>query len=271
MKKFGLNCYLQIIYQKDDLLDNFTKLDLKSLKFVDFNDNTEKETKYLYEVNAHKLEYIVNNILKSKVVQDLSRKNIRWLNVFEEKLSKESTVLNNKKLLFNYLILKLQTVGFDEQFSLDYAKYIIALLNNNYIDIYDLLKLKENVDLIYKSKEYFIIYNLGDFKKSEINLLKLFLITENSNSQSLDFRNFKKTLIIQDQQSFAKYCFDNNKKNLDFQSNKKYTLTIYKHLITEYLNEILSLSNLKFDYIFFEKLIRFLCSTLNKVIDTWNY
>lgn len=269
MSKYGLNCYLDIIYCKDDFLEIFKILDLNSLKFIDFN-NKNKETKYLHEVNAEDLEYIVNNIYNGKMVQNLSSKNSLWLKTFEVKLLKNISILNNSKLLFNYLILKLNSIGFDEEFSINYSKYIISLLTNNYISTQDLLQLKDKIDNIYKSKEYFIINNIGDFKKLEINLLESILTSKKMDNFNFDFRNFEKNIILQDQQSFSKHCFNQN-KHLDFKLNKIYTLGLYKHLITNYLNEVLTLKDLQFDHVFLNKLTRFLYSVLNKVIDTWIY
>lgn len=267
--KYFLTFDFRILYSPNINLGLLCKeLDVNSLEFVRF-DGDINELKYYYEIQPEKIDVLVKNILTGEIGTELNSKEMYWLELFEDELTNNKDLISDNKLTFNYLILKLKLLGFDDR----EAEEIITNYYKHLLSGIDILTVEELVSIInrkMKKKKFWVCNDLSDEKEIELEFIKKVLNKKIELSHNFDFDVFRNEYLEICKKSFINkiYKFNSNysyliSNPLSLVEQKQYLISIHKsHIagILQYLiQEYKYLSN---DTIFFNMLIEEMSNVL---------
>lgn len=253
MNKYFLTQDLEILYCPSLKLTKTCRvLNVETFEFVEFRGEFTLE-KY-YRLNDDDISYIVNNILNSKIGHELNEKELDWILSFE-KYKKENKNIS-KRLLFNYLILKLKLIGFSDNLSKDVA---LKFLNMDGFNAANFLKA---INLIISKKEIWIPIS-SDSKKylDERFLIKVFTQKEEL-SYEFNFDVFKdeyfnllSNSFLSEIVKFNKKKSYLNKKILMIKESKEDLKDIYRYNILGIVEYVVNSKFQRTDDIFVNVLI----------------
>lgn len=273
--KYLLTFDLRILYCPNiRLAISCQELNVEALEFSHY----EKDLNILfssYEIKAEKINNLVKNILNGKIGNELEEKEMLWVQKFEKELNENENLLKNEKLIFNYLILKLKLLGFEEleaqNFVKTYFKYKIEGKNIPTIETF-ITAINKKLN----NKVFWVCNNLDEEKEIEIKFIHKILNYKNKLMHNFDFNLFKDEYLNICEKSFINkiYKFNNEYSYLVtnplFISDQKTYLTyIYKvhiYKIFEYLLER-EFKNLSNDKMFINALISDMSSVLNLFLE----
>ena len=128
--KYVLTYDLKILYCPNMQIKNVCKeLNLLTYEFSQY-EGKESAIDNGYEIAANMVKGIADKIIMGKVGNELPEKEMKWIQDFERLLRDDISLITNRELTFNYLILKLALAGF----SLDVAKNIVVAYYSNIIN-----------------------------------------------------------------------------------------------------------------------------------------
>lgn len=271
--KYVLTFDFRIIYCKNINL----KIGLKELNFDNFSfipyDEDPSVIDYGYEVNTNDVQYIINTVFNSKIGYQLQNKEMLWLETFENKLKKDSNILNNKKLTFNYLILKLLLIGFSEEMAIDIIKRYYESIEEN-LEVPNIINVINKVNEFINKKQYWVSNTIYENQATEINFLTKVLSAKRISKFNFDFNDYKdeyfrlcyNSLIMDNYNYNSKHSYlVTNPKNLNAQ--KEYLLQIYSSTIGMLLNHLIQTEFM--DFYSEDRFINMLVLEMKKVIDTF--
>lgn len=258
---YGLTFNLNIIYCQNQLLNLYKVLNFNSLKFESINKNINW-IKNCMILTIDEVNLISQSIINSKIVFDLPEKDKKWLSNFNLKLKENNDLYKNKRLMFNYLILKLKSIGFPEDLAIKYVKNYYVFLENK-SDIPDISIFINSINKIFNNKDYFIC-DFYDYETEEKEFFKP-IFFDRLNCKDFDIKKYETDLIYFINESFIKKCYIHNSIRLNKKLNKEYSILIYGYILEKIFNSY----NTNIDEIRFNKLIQSILSIVEQVINTW--
>lgn len=271
--KYVLTFDFRIIYCKNINL----KIGLKELNFDNFSfipyDEDPSVIDYGYEVNTNDVQYIINTVFNSKIGYQLQNKEMLWLETFENKLKIDSNILNNKKLTFNYLILKLLLIGFSEEMAIDIIRKYYESIEEN-LEVPNIINVINKINEFINKKQYWVRNTIYENQATEINFLTKVLNAKRISKFNFDFNDYKdeyfklcyNSLIMDNYNYNSKHSYlVTNPKNLNTQ--KEYLLQIYSSTIGMLLNHLIETEFM--DFYSEDRFINTLVLEMKKVIDTF--
>ncbi len=119
MQKYVLTYEMKILYCPDIEMNLSCKeLNLSTLQFRLYAGN-RSDLFAGFELSAEDVTSVARDILMGKIGYELAEKQMTWLQKFEELLKKDISLILNKDISYNYFVLKLQLLGFEEQMAKD--------------------------------------------------------------------------------------------------------------------------------------------------------
>lgn len=169
--KYVLTYDLKILYCPNIQLKNICKeLNLMTYEFSQF-EGKESAIDNGYEIAANTVKNIADKIIMGKVGNELPEKEMKWIQDYERLLREDLSLITNRELTFNYLILKLALAGF----SLDVAKNIVVHYYTNIINQNDVphpqIFLNE-INNVLKNKTFWVKFDLQKEEVSEYLFIK---------------------------------------------------------------------------------------------------
>lgn len=169
--KYVLTYDLKILYCPNIQLKNICKeLNLMTYEFSQF-EGKESAIDNGYEIAANTVKNIADKIIMGKVGNELPEKEMKWIQDYERLLREDLSLITNRELTFNYLILKLALAGF----SLDVAKNIVVHYYTNIINQNDVphpqIFLNE-INNVLKNKTFWVKFDLQKEEISEYLFIK---------------------------------------------------------------------------------------------------
>lgn len=269
--KYVLTFDFRIIFCKNiNLRIGLKELNSDNLSFIPYNEDPSI-IDYGYELANSDVGYIINTVFNNKKGYQLQNKEMLWLETFENKLKLDSNILNNKKLAFNYLILKLLLIGFSEEMAIDIIRKYYELIEDN-IEVPNIIDVINKINKFIDKKEYWVSNNIYENQLTEINFLTKILNEKRVCKFNFDFNDYKdeyfklcyNSLIMDNYKYNSKYSYlVNNPKNLNAQ--KEYLLEIYSSTIGMLLNYLIQT-----DFMDFYSEDRFINTLVDEMITVIN-
>ena len=271
--KYVLTFDFRIIYCKNiNLRVGLKELNFDNLSFVPYNEDSSV-IDYGYEVATNDVQYIINTVFNSKIGYELQNKEMLWLEAFEKKLKINPNILNNEKLTFNYLILKLLLIGFSEEMAIDIIKKYYESIRSNII-VPNINNMIDKINEFIAKKEYWVSNNIYENQSAEINFLTRILNAKRASKFNFDFTDYKdeyftlcyNSLIMDNYKYNSEYSYLVNKpKKLNAQ--KEYLLQIYSSTIGVLLNHLIQTEFM--DFYSEDRFINMLVDEMIKVVNTF--
>lgn len=271
--KYVLTFDFRIIYCKNiNLRVGLKELNFDNLSFVPYNEDSSV-IDYGYEVATNDVQYIINTVFNSKIGYQLQNKEMLWLEAFEKKLKINPNILNNEKLTFNYLILKLLLIGFSEEMAIDIIKKYYESIRSNII-VPSINNMIDKINEFIAKKEYWVSNNIYENQSAEINFLTRILNVKRASKFNFDFSDYKdeyftlcyNSLIMDNYKYNSEYSYLVNKpKKLNAQ--KEYLLQIYSSTIGMLLNHLIQTEFM--DFYSEDRFINMLVDEMIRVVNTF--
>lgn len=169
--KYILTYDLKILYCPNIQIKSACKeLNLLSHEFTQF-EGKETDIDTGFEIAANNVKNISDKILLGKVGNELPEKEMQWIQDYEQLLREDVSIITNRELAFNYLILKLALIGFP----LEMAKNIVVHYYSNIINKYDVphpqIFLNE-INNVLKNKTFWVKFDLQKEEVAEYLFIK---------------------------------------------------------------------------------------------------
>lgn len=271
--KYVLTFDFRIIYCKNiNLRVGLKELNFDNLSFVPYNEDSSV-IDYGYEVATNDVQYIINTVFNSKIGYQLQNKEMLWLEAFEKKLRINPNILNNEKLTFNYLILKLLLIGFSEEMAIDIIKKYYESIRSNII-VPNINNMIDKINEFIAKKEYWVSNNIYENQSAEINFLTKILNVKRASKFNFDFTDYKdeyftlcyNSLIMDNYKYNSEYSYlvDKPKK---LNAQKEYLLQIYSSTIGMLLNHLIQTEFM--DFYSEDRFINMLVDEMIRVVNTF--
>lgn len=207
--KYFLTFDFKILYCPNiNFILSCKELNLNTLEFTNY-DGDLKALEASYEIKAEMVHVIVQNILNGEIGLELDSKEMKWLNLFDTELRKDSSILNNERLVYNYLILKLQLIGFS---AVD-SKSIITKYFEFKRDSKVIITIEEFIRTINQQldrKIFWVCNGIESEKKIEYKFIETVLSYKRSLKYKFDFQMFKESYINVCKHSFVMKIYEYN-------------------------------------------------------------
>lgn len=168
--KYVLTYEMKILYCPDmDLNLACKELNLETLQFRLYDGN-RNDLKTGFELYPNEVTSIAENILMGKIGYELDKKQMDWLEKYENRLKKDISLLLNKTISYNYFILKLQLLGFPEHVAKDIVAHYYEEIGRNAIVAHPQIFLK-NINQLIKRKIFWVKKDL----ERELSVEEIFL------------------------------------------------------------------------------------------------
>lgn len=245
------------------------ELNAKTLEFTQFEGKVD-EFNSGYEITADLVEKIVKNILNGEIGIELSSDNMKWLETFDKTLIVNKSILNNENLLFNYLILKLMLLGFDEELAQDIIKtYFLKRKNGNVLPIDNFISIINNR---ISEKKFWVCYNLFDEKEKEFEFIRTILNYKQKLQFRFDFSVFKDEYLKLCNESLIPKLIKFNqtpsyliRNSLSIKEQKPYLLKAYITYISNSMNFIYEN---EFNHLFLDtRFLSAICKDMASVVE----
>ena len=165
-EKYVLTYELRILYCPDVQLNLMCKeFNLSNFQFTLFDgDRSDLETGF--ELYPNEINTIASDILMGKIGYELSQKQMNWLEKYEEKLKDDISLILNKKVTYNYFILKLRLLGFKEEIAKEMVSNYYRMIESNKKVQHPQIFLK-NINKFLSKKIFWVTNNLEKEKNIE--------------------------------------------------------------------------------------------------------
>lgn len=271
--KYVLTFDLRIIYCKNiNLRIGLKELNLENLNFMPY-DEDPSIIDYGYELATDDVQDINNKVFSSKLGYQLSDIDMLWIEKFEKELKYNPSLLNNNKLTFNYLILKLLLIGFSEELAIDFiTKYYESIEYG--ITVPEVYKIIDKINSFIEKKEFWISNKIYENRVTELNFLKKVLLAKRKFKFNFDFTNFKDEYfrlcynsIIMENYSYNLVDSFLVKKPKKLEEQRMYLIEVYHSTIGSLLNELFQDDFM--DFYSEDRFINSLVDEMTKVVNTF--
>ncbi|NLZ34246.1 MAG: hypothetical protein GX889_04930 [Clostridiales bacterium] len=221
------------------------EFDFKTMKFEKYQGNVDL-LEYYYEIDKNNLDSLIKGLFQSKIGFELPKKEMDWIINVENLMSKKKEILNNKKLMFNYCVLKLKLAGFKEDVALDFTKNQFS--NEEVVKDYpNHLYLIKNVNKLINSRAFWINHEVLTNNEIELSFLRLIFDYKIRLGSKFDFTIFKSQYLDLIKDSFIPKLINYNstksylvKKPMPLKNQVEYIFQSYQYLIVELINYLLN-------------------------------
>ena len=268
--KYLLTFDLRILYCPSiNLALSCKELNVETLEFSHYEGDLSV-MQSCYELEAEKVELIVKNVLNGEIGNELEEKDMLWLKTFDYQLNQNKNLLKNDKLVFNYLILKLRLLGFEEEDSINIIQHYFQykLQGIKIPTVEDFIKA---INQKMKNKRFWVCNDLYEEKEFELKFIRTVLMYKNKLNYKFDFKMFKEEYLKVCEKSFINKIYNFNKtpsylvkRPLSISDQKHYLIYTYKSHIAGILQYLLErdFANLAHDEMFINVLIDDMASVL---------
>ena len=268
--KYLLTFDLRILYCPSiNLALSCKELNVETLEFSHYEGDLSV-MQSCYELEAEKVELIVKNVLNGEIGNELEEKDMLWIKTFDYQLNQNKNLLKNDKLVFNYLILKLRLLGFEEEDSINIVQHYFQykLQGIKIPTVEDFIKA---INQKMKNKRFWVCNDLYEEKEFELKFIRTVLMYKNKLNYKFDFKMFKEEYLKVCEKSFINKIYNFNKtpsylvkRPLSISDQKHYLIYTYKSHIAGILQYLLErdFANLAHDEMFINVLIDDMASVL---------
>lgn len=268
--KYLLTFDLRILYCPNiKLALSCKELNVETLEFSHYEGDLSI-IQSCHELEAEKVELIVKNILNGEIGNELEEKDMLWLKTFDYQLTQNKNLFKNDKLVFNYLILKLRLLGFEEEDAKNIVQsyFQYKLLGANIPKVEDFIGA---INKKMKNKRFWVCNDLYEEKEFELKFIRTVLMYKNKLNYKFDFKMFKDEYLKVCEKSFINKIYNFNKtpsylvkRPLSISDQKHYLIYTYKSHIAGILQYLLErdFANLAHDEMFINILIDDMASVL---------
>lgn len=269
--KYFLTYDFKIIFCQDFTFKQNCKELNSNLEFIDYNGNVDILENYM-EITPQDVSFLVNNIMNNKIGTELHEEDMLWIKSFE-KIMNEEDLLNCDKLMYNYLILKLQLVGFSEKLACNYVEnyYTNKTVLSKEIGVKDFL---DNINEKINNKKFWIGNKISEYEDNEIDFIINILKNKNKLKYKFDFLNYRQAYINVIKNSFLDYIVKFNKTKsylikeiLPSKEFEKYMFYSYQ-MILNILFENIIFNNFEFKNEPSINSKKFIDKTINDMLET---
>ena len=153
--KYVLTYEMKILYCPDvDLNLACKELNLSTLQFMLY-DGDREDLNNGFELYPNEVTTIAESILMGKVGYELDSKQMEWIEKYETRLKKDISLILNKTVTYNYFILKLQLLGFNESVAREIVYHYYKQMEENRKVAHPQIFLK-NINLLLKQKIFWV-------------------------------------------------------------------------------------------------------------------
>lgn len=220
------------------------ELDCLTMDFSKYNGNLDLLESFM-ELNSKEIDLIINNIFNAIIGIELNIEDMEWLKKFDKLLEEDINIINNKKIVFNYCVLKLKLIGFPEEMALNIAKtqFINQELNNEYPHYTVFI---DSINEILDKRKFWISNTVNNFNNREMNFLRTIFTYKNKLQYKFDFNVFKNDYLNVVGKSFVPHLIKFNstesyliRNPLTPSKQDEYIIKSYSYIIIELINALL--------------------------------
>ena len=224
------------------------ELDTQTMDFSKYNDNLDL-LELFFKLESTDINFIINNIFNAKIGIELHPNDMKWIMKFDELLSNDVNILNNKELTFNYCVLKLKLIGFPEEMALKIAstQFINEELSPDYPHCSIFI---DKINEILDKRKYWIPHKVETYKTIERNYFKTIFTYKKNLKLKYDFSVLKDGYMKVIENSFVPYLIEYNstysyliRQPIPLLEQTNYIKECYNHIIVQFL-----LSTIKNDF-----------------------
>lgn len=207
---FFLTYDFQIGFYKKIQVINTTKLyDHKKKAFVDYlgGDNPFLTSYKPQQKDVQKILDILSNDDYSITLKD---KDMKWYKeVYHLYKENKNIILNEKEILYNFLILKCKLAGFKEEFSIRFIRHLFGLKKSENINLETTI---DRLDGFIDGKKIWVPYSLYDDLNEENEIL--YRIVKQKQKETFNFNfnvSFSREYLELTQNSFIRHTYEYNR------------------------------------------------------------
>lgn len=242
--KYMLTNDFKILYCPNINLPQSSKeFDLVSMDFIKYDGDLNLLESYI-ELDKKDVDIIIKNIFNAVIGIELDKEDMNWLEKFDSLLDNDINFITNKKLVFNYCVLKLQLIGFPKDMALKITSK--QFVNEELIENYPHYSIFiDKINEILDKRNYWISSDLDLYKEMEIVFLKKIFNYKNQLKHKFDFNILKNEYLKLVGESFVPHLlqFNSNysylvRSPLSIREQVNYTLESYRFIIIELINDV---------------------------------
>lgn len=239
------------IFYIDYCLDVYSKLKIWDGEIKKYNPNTGRfetieDNKKVFKNNAIEIDLdtarkVIKDTIHSNYSYCLEDNDEKWLERYELESKKRPELLNNQKLMFNYLILKAKKAGLDENIACQLYGYYFKSKNETNIKLQTIPEIINYLDSFINKKEYWIP-NIEEELNKEFSIIDDIMVKRMS-TVNFDFSFFESRYLNICNQSYIKkiYLFNSEENNYvknpkTLEDMKPFLFKFYKKKINEFMD-----------------------------------
>lgn len=220
------------------------ELNYKTMEFIKYDDDLSLLDYYI-ELNKADVDLIITTIFNGVIGIELSEEDMNWLKTFDSLLEEDLSIIYNKKLAFNYSVLKLKLIGFSEDVALKIATK--QFLNQELYPKYPHYTVfLDKINEILDRRDFWISNKIDSYREAEIDYLRTVLNYKNRLKYKFDYSVFKNEYLKLIEKSFMPHLIQYNSEHsylirrvLNFEKQIPFLEKSYKYVIIEILNALM--------------------------------
>lgn len=266
---FFLTYDLKILYCPNLQLSNSCKeLNIDTHAFSQFDGNLSIISNS-YPLKNDEVEEIIENVLTGKIGDELPKENMQWIITFENLLKEDPSLITNRDLAFNYLILKFVLMGFTPDKAKDIIiNYYEHIIREEEVPHPQILLNQINRFLTYK--KFWVKFDIRNEKLKEFKMMKKIIKAK----QELGYKFKFEPLFKQEYLDLIRYSFVPQlilfnqsesylvKEKVDLNTLIPYITQVYQEILLGIIYKICETDNITFDETFFNNLLKEMTSVL---------
>ena len=266
--KYFLTYDFKVLYCPNIKLKLSTnELNPEKLTFEKYEGNLDI-IEYMYEIKADLVGKLTQTIFNGEIGFELEKEQMDWIIKFENLLKEDESILNDKKLTFNYLVLKLILLGFSEKIAINFIK--TYYINSEIINEFPTPKeITIKINKLLKIKKFWIPNDINRYKDIEAKFIRTLFNYKKKLQYTFNFSSLKDEYYKVVEKSFIKHLYEYNKKT-SYLINNPLSITEQEVYLKESYNRIICgifeylINN---EFIEFTKEERFINNSLKEMLN----
>ena len=200
------------------------------------------------EIDDNTFKVLIDSTYNSKFSYELSDSDMEWIIKLESILPVDSNLYNDKKYMFNYIVLKLMLIGFPNELAINFATKYYSLVETG-INVPKIYEVINSINNIIDNKTIWIGNEINNYLENEEDFVRDILREKKRLKFDFDFSKFKDDYYNLTETSFINYIYEynckksylvKNKINLLDDSCKQILLNIFERIIGGIIQYLLS-------------------------------
>lgn len=266
---FFLTYDLRILYCPNlQIINNCKELNIETHSFSQYDGSVDSILNS-YSLPGEEVDDIVKNILTGEIGDELPPENMEWLITFEDLLKEDNSLITNRDLTFNYLILKLILMGFSQDKAKDIViNYYEKILLN--VDVPHPQIFLNQINKFLSYKRFWVKSNIKTEKLREFKMMKKILKVKDELGYTFEFEPlFKQEYLEVIKSSFVPQLIYFNqtpsylvKEKVDLNTQIPYLTQVYQEFLYGIILKICQTDNKMYDETFINSLLKEMTAVL---------